>query len=426
MRYLFLTLSLFIFFTINAQIRPDSMVPKPVQEIPQYLHHTTDTSSLRIVNFSPFFSLHVDSSLNYQFLINKDPKKYYWYINEAPVGFKIDKDNGILSFRTTKSLFLSGRLKYDKEYPVKFGVQSLINPHDKLDTTLKVIFYSTDVVFPRIKPSVVSPVTITEGDRLNFNVLCENGNFPIDKILMSSDISIGNFKLPKSCDDNFEWTPGYDFVNEKDPNKEKTVTLLFIGTTNFNFADSAKVRVIVKDGLNYDIATQEYNDALTNINTYILRYKYTFYQIDRKIKKTKGWRSGFDITTASTTLTGTVLATTAGDNKSKQNTGKILPGLGVFAVPVKEAAAPDRKVEQNQATLLRSNIKRLEYIVFENKLSGDRDPLINAKTDALKKELRQSQTQLSEVPTDMSENLSEKQLNDYFNSPRVQKKYRLR
>lgn len=419
----FLALFILAFLFSKGQIGKDSIILKPNHEVHNF--YTTDTA-LRIVNFSPFFSLHVDSSLNYRFQLNKHKNEYYWYLKSAPVGFKIDKDNGTLSFRANKSLFLTGRLKYDREYPVVFGVQNLSNPSDKLDTTLNIIFYSTDVVYPRIKPSVISPITIFEGDRLSFNVLCENGNFPIDKILMSSDISIGNFKLPKSCDDNFEWTPGYDFVTDADKNKEKAVTLLFIGTTNFNFADSSKIKVIVKDGLNYDIATQEYNDALNNINTYILRYKYTFYQLDRRIKKTKGWRSGFDITTASTTLTGTVLATTAGDNKSKQNTGKILPGLGVFAVPVKEAAAPDKKVEQNQATLLRSNIKRLEYVVFENKLSGNRDPLINIKTETLKKELRQSQTQLSEVPTDMSENLSEQQLNNYFNSPKVQKKYRLK
>ncbi|MCH5600731.1 hypothetical protein [Niabella ginsengisoli] len=329
--------------------------------------------------------MHVDSSLNYRFILNKDAKQYYWYLKSAPVGFKIDKDNGTLSFRSNKSLFLTGRLKYDQEYPVSFGVQNLSNPLDKLDTTLNVIFYSTDVVYPRIKPSVVSPVTITEGDRLSFNVLCENGNFPIDKILMSSDISIGNFKLPKSCDDNFEWTPTYDFVSEKDAKGERIVNLEFVGTTNFNFADTARVKVVVKDGLNYDIATQEYNDALTNINTWVLRYKYTFLQLDKKIKNTKGWRSGFDITTASTTLSGTVLATTAGENKGKQNTGKILPSIGVVAMPVKEAAAPAKNVEQNQATLLRSNIKRLEYVVFENKLSGDRDPLINVKTENLKK-----------------------------------------
>ncbi|MCH5689192.1 hypothetical protein LWM68_36085 [Niabella sp. W65] len=143
------------------------------------------------------------------------------------------------------------------------------------------------MVYPKIKPSVVSPVTINEGDRLSFNVLCENGNFPIEKILMSSDISIGNFKLPKTCDDNFEWVPGYDFVTEKDAKGERIVNLEFIGTTNFNFADTARVKVVVKDGLNYDIATKEYNDALRLMKIWILRYKYTFYQLDKKIKKQK-------------------------------------------------------------------------------------------------------------------------------------------
>lgn len=415
----------FISFSIltNAQIPRDSLRLKPMSEIP-FFHADT---GLRIVNFSPFFSLHVDSSLNYKFQINKDPNKYYWYLKEAPAGFKLDKDNGTLTFKSNKSLFLSGRLKYDKEYPVTFGVQNLANPYDKLDTTLKVIFYSTDVVYPHIKPSVVSPVTILEGDKLSFNVLCENGNFPIEKILMSSDISIGNFKLPKHCDDNFEWTPGYDFVSDKDPNGQRVVNLEFIGTTNFNFADTARVKVVVKDGLNYDIATKDYDDALQLMKVWILRYKYTFYQIDKKIKNTKGWRSGFDITTASTTLTGTVLATTADkDDTKKQNTGKILPSIGVVAMPVKEAAAPQKTTEQNQATLLRANIKRLEYVITENQLLGDRDPLISVKAETLKKELRQSQDQLREVPTEMSERFSEKQLNDYFDNPKVQKKYRLK
>ncbi|MEE6186091.1 hypothetical protein PIECOFPK_01189 [Mycovorax composti] len=422
MRNIKLALLLVVFLlslSVRSQVRPDSIVLKPATEVSRM-------DSLRIVNFSPFFSLHVDSSLSYKFLINKDPKKYYWFLKEAPVGFKMDKDNGVLSFKSNKSLFLAGRLKYDQEYPVKIGVQSLSNPLDRLDTTVRVIFYSTDVVYPRIKPSVVSPVTIVEGDRLSFSVLCENGNFPIDKILVSSDVSIGNFKLPKTCDDYFEWVPGYDFVTDQDPKGERVVNLEFIGSTNFNYADTARVKVIVKNGLNYDIATKEYNDALNNLKTWILRYKYTFLQLDKRLRKTKNWRSGFDITTATTTLTGTVLATTAGENKSKQNTGKILPSIGVVAMPVKEAAAPQRTTEQNQATLLRTNIKRLDYILTENQLSGDRDPLILVKTETLKKELRQSQTQLAEVPTEMSENLSEKQLNEYFDDPKVQKKYRLR
>jgi len=38
-----------------------------------------------------------------------------------PVGLKIDKDNGLLHFKADKAFFLSGRLKYDKEYKVILG-----------------------------------------------------------------------------------------------------------------------------------------------------------------------------------------------------------------------------------------------------------------------------------------------------------------
>ncbi len=410
---------LFLFIHIQAQVGPDSALHKPVHEM---THFIIDTS-LRITNFSPFFSLHVDSSISYKFLINKDSKKYHWYLKEAPVGFKMDKDNGVLSFRSSKSLFLSGRLRYDKEYPVKFGLQNLSNPLDKLDTTLHVTFYSTDVVYPSIKPSVVSPVTVTEGDKLSFNILCENGNFPIDKILLSSDISIGNFKLPKTCDDSFEWTPGYDFVTEKDAKKEKEATLLFIGTTNFNYADSARVKVIVKDGLNYDVATNEYRTADSLIKKWIRTLKVTFVQIDKKVRKTKGTRAAFDITAASTGIGATVVNMAGKPNNAA---GKILPGTAVLITPIKEASAPAKTAEQNQATLLRSNIKRLEYILNDNQLSDNRDPLIATKTNTLRTELRQSQIHLIDVPTEVFADMTDKQLDNYINSRKVQKKYRMK
>ncbi|MGH2648967.1 MAG: hypothetical protein ACRDE8_15420, partial [Ginsengibacter sp.] len=76
----------------------------------------TEDTLLRIKNFSPYFTLHVDSTLDYSFEINKDPKQYYWYLKNSPVGLKINKDNGILNFKADKSYFLSGKLKYDKEY----------------------------------------------------------------------------------------------------------------------------------------------------------------------------------------------------------------------------------------------------------------------------------------------------------------------
>ncbi|MCF3109009.1 hypothetical protein LL912_09495 [Niabella sp. CC-SYL272] len=414
------------FGALNAQVTNDSV---NLPSINTNIYRHADTA-LRIINLNPFFSLHVDSSLSYKLQINKPVKSYYWFLKDAPTGLRIDKDNGTLSFKANKSLFMAGRLKYDTKYPVQIGVQSLSDPNDRVDTSFTISFYSTDIIFPRVKPSVVSPVYVEEGNKLAFNILCDNGNFSIERILVSSNISIGNFKLPKSCDDTFEWAPGYDFVSEKDSAQVKIVNLMFIGTTQFNFTDTARVRVVVRNALNFDIATREYNDAAENMNRWLLRYKYTFLQLDKKLKNTKSWRSGFDITTATTTLTGTVLATTADPkndkDKGKANTGKILPSIGVVALPVKEAAAPVKNVEQNQATLLRANIKRLEYVLFDNKLSSDRDPNIAVKTETLKKELRQSQTQLAEVPTEIAETMSEEQINKYFDSPRVQRKYRLK
>src|SRR6478672_2442049 len=73
-------------------------------------------SSLRIINLNPYFTLHVDSSLNYPLQINKNEENYFWYLRNAPVGLRIGKDNGLLSFRADKSYFLSGKLKYDVNY----------------------------------------------------------------------------------------------------------------------------------------------------------------------------------------------------------------------------------------------------------------------------------------------------------------------
>lgn len=160
------------------------------------------------------------------------------------------------------------------------------------------------------------------------------------------------------------------------------------------------------------------------MKTWILQLKYTFLQLDRKIRKTKSYRTSFDVATGTAGVTSTILSTR--DNPSAKNTGKVLPSVSVALVPIKEAAAPNKTVDQNQATLVRSTIKRLEYMITDNKLSGERDPQILAKTEMLKKELRQSKNQLADVPTEISESMSEKQLNNYFDSPRVQRKYRMK
>src|SRR6185436_5048331 len=149
----------------------DSILPpKPVDTL------------LRIRNLNPFFNLHVDSTLSYNLEINRDETKYYYYLRNSPAGLKINKDEGILSFKADKALFLSGKLKYDNEYRVSIGVQSLDDPKDKIDTFFSMIFYNTEIIPSKVKPTVSSTLTIDEGDTVSFRVMCENGSFPIEKI----------------------------------------------------------------------------------------------------------------------------------------------------------------------------------------------------------------------------------------------------
>jgi hypothetical protein len=412
---LFLTVLILFIGTAKSQVIIDTAV------IP-VLTPVID-SSLRITNLNPYFTLHVDSMLSYQLAINKDEKKYYWYLKNSPVGLRINKDNGLMTFKADKSFFLSGKLKYDVEYAVKIGVQSLSDPNDKVDTSFTLVFYNTEIIQPKLKPTVSNLVIIEEGQPFSFSLLCEDGNFPIDDILFSSSITISDYKMVKHCDDIFEWTPPFDFVKDTDKDKEKAVVLTFVGSTKFKVRDTVNIRVLVKDALNYPLAKQEYDVVRDNLESYILRLKYTFVQLDRKLKKTKNTRTSFDLTSASTALTGTVLSTSA--SESSKTASKILPSVGVALVPVKEATAPNKNVEQNQASLIRSSIKRLEYMLYDYTLVGEKDPAIASKINKLKEELKQSQMQLIDVPVDITQNMSKEQLNAYFNSPKVNKKYRI-
>jgi hypothetical protein len=65
-------------------------------------------------------------------------------------------------------------------------------------------------------------------------------------------------------------------------------------------------------------------------------------------------------------------------------------------------------------------------MLTDNTLVGERDPDIVQKTTKLKDELKQAQVQLIDVPVDFTNNMTEEELNNYFNSPKVNKKYRLK
>ncbi|MFI5152008.1 MAG: hypothetical protein ACHQET_01660 [Chitinophagales bacterium] len=383
-----------------------------------------EDSALRIRNLNPYITLHVDSSLSYELEINKDPGHYFWYLKNSPVGLRINKDNGLLSFRAEKSYFLSGKLKYDYQYKVNVGVQNLIDPGERVDTSFTIVFFTTEIVPSHVKPTLSSTLFLDEGDTVNFRVECENGSFPIESISFFSNLPLRNAKIVQKCDDDFLWSPPFDFVKETDSAHMKSVILSFVGTNKFFVRDTAVVRIYVRDALNYPAALKEYNMVATNYSKYILQLKYAFVQLDQKVKKTKTTRSGFDLTTASTALGGTILSTSSAT--STQNVGKVLPGVGVALVPVKETVAPPQTYEQNAASQVRGAIKRMQYTVSDNAVIGERDLDIVKKTGKLREELKQTQMQLIDVPIDETNNMSEEELNAYFNSPKVNKKYSLK
>lgn len=382
-----------------------------------------DTATvLRIKNLDPYITLHVDSMLSYKLEINKDQEKYYWFLKNSPVGLKIKKDDGLLTFKAEKSYFLSGRLKYDNEYKVALSVQNLNNPEERVDTFFTLLFYNTEIIPSKIKPTVTNTLFVDEGDTISFKIQCDNGSFPIEDINYISDYPIKSSTPVTKCGDDFTWVIPFDFVKETDRDKMKKLQLNFIGSTKFHARDTARIDVTVRENINYPQQALEFGSLRQEVAKYITQLKSSFRIVDKKLKKVKSGRTTFDLASASTALGGTVFSSMTGE--SQKTAGKILPSVGVALVPVKEAAVPNNGYEQNTATLIRSSIKRLEYLLFENKLVGERDPEILNKSKKLKEELKQTQIQLIDVPL-AEEAPDEKELDEYFNNPKVNKKYKL-
>jgi len=161
-------------------------------------------STLRIRNLTPYFNLHVDSTLSYNLEINKDPSHYFWFLENPLLGLKINKDNGLLTFKAEKSYFLSGRLKYDFPYKIGVGIQNLQNPSERLDTSFTIQFFTTEIIPSHLKPSVNSTLFVNEGDTVNFRMECEDGSFPIQSIGFFSNLPIKDYQGVKKCDDEFK------------------------------------------------------------------------------------------------------------------------------------------------------------------------------------------------------------------------------
>jgi hypothetical protein len=262
-----------------------------------------------------------------------------------------------------------------------------------------------------------------EGDTLSFKLQCEDGSFPLESITYFCNYPIRSTTPIAKCGDQFNWVAPYDFIKDDENIKQKALTLKFIGIDKFYNRDTAVVNVKINQSINYPRRLMEYNKISNSIDAYIVQLKSTFRDLDKRIKSTKNTRTTFDLTSATTALGGTVFSSLPG--KDLQTTGKILPSVGVALVPVKEAVAPNKNDEMNSASLVRNDIKRLQYLLTDNVLIGDKDPDIIKKTTKLKDELQQVQLQLIDVPL-VDDKIDAKELDEYFNNPKVNKKYRLK
>jgi hypothetical protein len=402
-------------FSFGQEISKDTTLPTKdtISNLPAPKQDAD--SVLRIMNLSPFFSLQADSTLTYDFKINRPMDQYFWYLKSAPVGLRIDKNTGIMFFKADKNLFKSGRLKFDIPYKVEFGVQNLRNASERIDTSFNLLFFSTEINITRLKPTVGNFVQLEEGDTIRFRVQCEEGtNQPIT-----------NFKPVKKCNDEFEWAVPYDFIREGDTTKQKVLLLQFIGTDTFRNTDTATVRLYIKPGVNYPQKLMEYKLIADEIKKYIKDLKLTFFVLSNEIEQTKKNRTYFDIGSSSTAMFGTILSTSAQSNGAK-NFGKVLPSLGLTLVPIKETVSPNKVQEQNMASQVRGTIKRLEFMLSEYSLVGEKDIDILNKTRKLKDELKQSQLQLIDLPlVEFDPKYTQEDAEKYFNNPKVNKKYKM-
>jgi len=419
-------LSVFLFTQLSAQEKTDTIfVTQDTILTPVSDPLDTDTV-LRVINLNPFFTIQVDSTLTYDFQINRPKSNYFFYLKNAPIGVKLDKSTGLLYFKADKSYFKSGKLKYDIPYAVELGVQNLRNADERFESSFTLLFYSTEVIVSKLKPTVGNLMFLEEGDSIRFRVQCEEGSFPVEQITIITNEPISNFKTVVKCNDEFAWMVPYDFIRDNDTAKQKTLALQFIGADKFRNRDTALVKLVIKPGINYIQKNLEHQQVAAEMKKYITNLKLTFYVISTNIKNNKSTRTGFDITGSSTAMLGTILST-AGESVSAKNVGKVLPSVGLTLVPVKEAIAPNKVQEQNTASQVRATIKRLDYILTENMMIGDKDPDILAKTRKLRDELKQSQLQLVDLPmVEFDPRYSQEQAEKYFNNPKVNKKYRLK
>ena len=94
----------------------------------------------------------------------------------------------------------------------------------------------------------------------------------------------------------------YDFIKEGDTAKTRSLYVNFIGANKFNNRDTALVRIIVRDNINYPQRVLEYVTLRKEVENYAVQLKGNFMMLDKNVKSTKNTRTTFDMTSAATAL----------------------------------------------------------------------------------------------------------------------------
>ena len=88
---------------------------------------------------------------------------------------------------------------------------------------------------------------------------------------------------------------------------------------------------------------EEHKLIQKNVSNYVKELKFTFLQLDKNVKENKSARTSvLTLRAQRPHLTATILSSSK--DYPLKTLGKILPSVGIFLVPIKEAVAPYKSI----------------------------------------------------------------------------------
>jgi len=386
-------------------------------------------TTLCIINVSPCFYLYPDSAIAYQLRLNRNPSGYTWYLKNNPPAVQLDSKTGMLYIKASATLFRQQKMFFGHRYVVSLGVQNNRDPTEWTDTSFAVIFQDPAIARGQIIPSVAGDIFAEEGDTIRFTLGCDNGNALVQSIKLSTSVAIGNYTSIQRCDDVFMWAIPFDFIRDRDSLDLRELRLTFVSIDDLQKKDTAEINIVIRQGINYVEKNQEYRKTAEEVKKYVQSLKLTFYVLNKSLRFNKFSRALFDVSAALTALAPAVIPEQQDEAKtgSGWNVSKLLPGIGLTLIPIKESLVPVKVQERANANQVRAVAKKLEFALLQNNLIGHRDPAVLNMICNLHEELRQARMQLIEVPLmEFDEDLSIEDAESYFKNYRTHKRHRLK